>query len=119
MVSSLTRSYNLMRSNNLRNKRMHIRKLHSRAMAVLLCAGFAAANNAAAADARPLDGDYVIHDFQFASGETLPELRIHYTFFGKPKKDAQGRISNAVLIMHGTGGSGPTLIHQRLSGGLC
>jgi homoserine O-acetyltransferase len=116
MVSSLMRSDNLMRSNNLRNKRMHIRKLHSRALAVLLCAGFAAANNSTAADARPLDGDYVIHDFHFASGETLPELRIHYTFFGKPKKDAQGRISNAVLIMHGTGGSGRSLVNERFSG---
>jgi len=95
---------------------MHIRKLSSRAIAVLLCAGFAAANDAAAADARPLDGDYVIHDFHFASGETLPELRIHYTFFGKPKKDAQGRISNAVLIMHGTGGSGRSLVNERFSG---
>jgi homoserine O-acetyltransferase/O-succinyltransferase len=95
---------------------MQIRKLYSCALAVLLCAGFAAANNAAAADLRPLDGDYVIHDFHFASGETLPELRIHYTIFGKPKKDAQGRISNAVLIMHGTGGSGRSLINERFSG---
>jgi homoserine O-acetyltransferase/O-succinyltransferase len=110
MVSSLTRN------NFLRIKRMHKRKLYSRALAVLLCAGFAAANNAAAADLRPFDGDYVIHDFHFASGEILPELRIHYTFFGKPKKDAQGHISNAVLIMHGTGGSGRSLVNERFSG---
>ena len=95
---------------------MHIRKLYSGAMSVLLCAGFAAAGNAAAVEQRPLEGDYVIRDFRFASGETLPELRIHYTYLGKPKKDAQGHVTNAVLIMHGTGGSGRSLINERFSG---
>jgi homoserine O-acetyltransferase/O-succinyltransferase len=95
---------------------MHTRKLHSGAMTLLLCAGLAATGNAVAADPRPLEGDYVIHDFHFASGETLPELRMHYTFLGKAKKDAQGRVTNAVLIMHGTGGSGRSLINERFSG---
>lgn len=52
------------------------------------------------------EGDFVIKDFKFASGETLPELRIHYPTLGTPRKDAQGIVRNAVLIMHGTGGSG-------------
>jgi homoserine O-acetyltransferase/O-succinyltransferase len=52
------------------------------------------------------EGDYVIHDFRFASGETLPELRIHYRTFGTPRTDAHGVVRNAVLILHGTGGSG-------------
>jgi homoserine O-acetyltransferase len=95
---------------------MHTRKLHSAALTLLLCTGLAAAGNAATPEARPLEGDYVIHDFHFASGETLPELRMHYTFLGKPKKDAQGRVTNAVLIMHGTGGSGRSLINERFSG---
>ena len=95
---------------------MHTRKLYSGAMTLLLCAGLAAAGNAATVDPRPLEGDYVIHDFHFASGETLPELRMHYTFLGKAKKDAQGRVTNAVLIMHGTGGSGRSLINERFSG---
>jgi homoserine O-acetyltransferase len=95
---------------------MHTRKLHSAALTLLLCTGFAAAGNAATPEVRPLEGDYVIHDFHFASGETLPELRMHYTFLGKPKKDAQGRVTNAVLIMHGTGGSGRSLINERFSG---
>ena len=77
-------------------------------------AGFAHAD--AAEPLHPREGDYVIHDFHFASGETLPELRLHYTFFGKPKKDAQGRVTNAVLIMHGTGGAGRSLINDRFSG---
>ena len=65
---------------------------------------------------RSFDGYYVLHDFHFASGETLPELRIHYTAFGKPHKDARGHVTNAVLILHGTGGSGSSLINERFSG---
>jgi homoserine O-acetyltransferase/O-succinyltransferase len=95
---------------------MHMRKLYSGALSLLLCAVFSVAGNAAAAEQRSQEGDYVIRDFHFASGETLPELRIHYTTIGKPKKDAKGRVTNAVLIMHGTGGSGRSLINDRFSG---
>src|SRR6202142_2832111 len=94
---------------------MHMRKLYSGALSLLLCAVFSVAGNAAAAEQRSQEGDYVIRDFHFASGETLPELRIHYTTIGKPKKDAKGRVTNAVLIMHGTGGSGRSLINERFS----
>jgi homoserine O-acetyltransferase len=59
-----------------------------------------------AAKATPTEGDYIAHDFHFKSGETLPELRLHYTTFGKPERDARGKVTNAVLILHGTGGSG-------------
>ena len=51
------------------------------------------------------------HDFHFKSGETLPELRLHYTTLGKPERDSAGNVTNAVLILHGTGGSG----HQFLA----
>jgi homoserine O-acetyltransferase len=95
---------------------MQTRKLFTAALTLSLCAGFAVGANAATTDVRPLEADYVIHDFHFASGETLPELRMHYTFLGKPKKDVQGRVTNAVLIMHGTGGSGRSLINERFSG---
>ncbi len=54
----------------------------------------------------PLEGDYVSRDFHFKSGETLPELRLHYMTLGKPERDAHGKVTNAVLILHGTGGSG-------------
>jgi homoserine O-acetyltransferase/O-succinyltransferase len=50
----------------------------------------------------PHEGDYVLHDFRFKSGETLPTLRMHYLTFGKPVRDAAGRVTNAVLILHGT-----------------
>lgn len=52
------------------------------------------------------EGDYVARDFKFRSGETMAELRLHYTTLGSPKRDASGRITNAVMILHGTGGSG-------------
>jgi homoserine O-acetyltransferase len=52
------------------------------------------------------EGDFVIHNFQLHSGESLPELRLHYTTLGKPVKDAGGHTTNAVLILHGTGGTG-------------
>jgi homoserine O-acetyltransferase/O-succinyltransferase len=58
-----------------------------------------------AAKLTPTEGDYVAHDFHFKTGETLPELRLHYLTFGKPVKDASGKVINAVLILHATGGS--------------
>src|SRR5438034_1040965 len=60
--------------------------------------------------ATPTEGDYVVRDFKFTSGETLPELRLHYRTLGKPEKDAQGKTTNAVLIMHGTTGSGAQFV---------
>jgi homoserine O-acetyltransferase len=54
----------------------------------------------------PQEADYVLRDFHFKSGETLPELRMHYMVLGKPVHDANGRLTNAVLILRGTGGSG-------------
>jgi homoserine O-acetyltransferase len=58
----------------------------------------------------PVEGDYTIRGFKFQSGETLPELRLHYRTIGKPEKDAQGKTTNAVLIMHGTTGSGAQFV---------
>jgi homoserine O-acetyltransferase/O-succinyltransferase len=54
----------------------------------------------------PVEGDYIAKNFQFRSGERLPELRLHYTTLGTPHRNANGEIDNAVLIMHGTGGDG-------------
>lgn len=53
-----------------------------------------------------LDGDFVVHEARFRSGETLPELRLHYLTLGQPARDTRGSVTNAVLILHGTGGSG-------------
>ena len=64
------------------------------------------------------EGDYVIRDFHFASGESLPEVRIHYRTFGAPRTDSHGVVRNAVLIMHGTGGSGAQFIRGSFAGEL-
>ena len=62
------------------------------------------------------EGDFVIHNFQFHSGESLPELRLHYTTLGKPVRDAAGRTTNAVLILHGTGGTGHQFFAPQFAG---
>ena len=66
----------------------------------------------------PTEGDHTIRDFKFASGETLPGLRLHYRMLGKPEKDAQGKTTNAVLIMHGSTGSGAQFIRPEFAGEL-
>jgi homoserine O-acetyltransferase len=75
-----------------------------------LLAAFALILNCAqAADTNypaPTEADFVIHDFHFHSGETLPELRMHYRTLGSPQHDSNGVTRNAVLILHGTTGTG-------------
>jgi homoserine O-acetyltransferase len=80
---------------------------------------FLAAGPSPAADYPPPDeGDFVLHNFEFASGQTLPELRLHYRTLGRPEKDANGLTTNAVLIMHGTTGSGAQFIRPEFAGEL-
>jgi homoserine O-acetyltransferase/O-succinyltransferase len=67
---------------------------------------------------RPTEGDYVIRDFRFRDGKTLPELRMHYRTLGQPKRDEKGTVRNAVLIMHGTTGSGAQFIRAEFAGEL-
>jgi homoserine O-acetyltransferase/O-succinyltransferase len=64
------------------------------------------------------EGDFVLKNFRFASSETLPELRLHYRTLGKLQRDAKGVASNAVLIMHGTGGTGAQFLRPEFSGEL-
>ena len=66
----------------------------------------------------PAESDYSIRDFKFTGGETLPEIRIHYRTLGKAEKDAQGKTTNAVLIMHGTTGSGAQFLRPEFAGEL-
>jgi homoserine O-acetyltransferase len=80
----------------------------------ILDASFASATDYPA----PAEGDYAIRDFKFTSGETLPELRLHYRTLGKPEKNSQGKTTNAVLIMHGTTGSGAQFIRPEFAGEL-
>ena len=64
----------------------------------------------------PQEGDFVVHDFHFQSRETMPEVRMHFATLGKPAKDANGRTTNAILILHGTGGSGRQFLRSIFAG---
>ncbi|MFD1612047.1 alpha/beta fold hydrolase [Sphingomonas tabacisoli] len=61
------------------------------------------------------DADATFRDFHFASGETLPELRIHYTTLGTPHRNARGEIDNAVMVLHGTGGTGKQFLFPQFA----
>lgn len=52
------------------------------------------------------EADFTARDFRFASGETLPALTQHYRTLGTPRRDAAGTVINAVMVLHGTGGTG-------------
>lgn len=58
----------------------------------------------------PVEGDYLIDNFHFRSGETLPELKIHYRTIGTLRRDGSGNATNAVLMLHGTTGSGRQML---------
>ena len=64
----------------------------------------------------PIEGDYIVRNFKFTGGETLPELKLHYTTIGAPKRDAAGVVRNAVLILHGTGGAGNNFLSEQFAG---
>jgi len=80
---------------------------------LLLCAAPAAAQSDYAA--RLTEGDLVLRDFRFRSGETMAELRIHYATLGTPHRDARGNIDNAVMVLHGTGGSGRQFLQPQFA----
>jgi homoserine O-acetyltransferase len=95
----------------------------AKSVALAALGGFALATAVLAEPApapgpNPHEGDFVIRGFRFQSGETLPQLKIHYTTFGAPHRNAMGHVDNAVLILHGTGGSGHSLIRPEFSGEL-
>ncbi|HJW31980.1 MAG TPA: alpha/beta fold hydrolase [Holophagaceae bacterium] len=66
----------------------------------------------------PVEGDALLPDFRFRSGESMAQLRIHYRTYGTPRKDASGVVRNAVLITHGTTGSGAQFVRPEFSGRL-
>ena len=88
--------------------------------AVLMLLLVAPASGAAAAPkslpAAPREGDFIVRDFRFRSGEALPELKLHYLALGQPARSAQGQVTNAVLILHGTGGSGRQFLAPQFAG---
>ncbi len=67
---------------------------------------------------QPTEGDFVIHDFRFHAGENFPQLRIHYRTLGRPKTNGNGLVTNAVLVLHGTTGSGKQFFVKEFAGEL-
>jgi homoserine O-acetyltransferase/O-succinyltransferase len=103
---------------------MRLRILPFLAGAVLLSALFAVgqANSAAQASSTPphmnwptKDGAVTLPNFRFGSGETLPELKLHYLTLGTPHRNAAGHVDNAILLLHGTGGNAHTLMNPIFS----
>ena len=95
--------------------------MRTRLAAAVFALVFAVASRSAAqprAIPTPVEGDFTARNFAFASGDTLPELRLHYRTLGTPRKDASGVIRNAVLILHGTGGTGAGFLSPTFGGEL-
>jgi homoserine O-acetyltransferase len=62
------------------------------------------------------EADYIARDFRFRSGESLPELRLHYRTLGKPVRDSRGRVANGVVLLHATGFSGSQFLQPPFAG---
>ncbi|MFY9725665.1 MAG: hypothetical protein WAJ87_09230, partial [Bryobacteraceae bacterium] len=60
-------------------------------------------------------GDALLRDFKFAGGGSLPESKIHYRTLGSPRRDAHGHVTNAVMLLHGTSGSGAQFLNPVFS----
>jgi homoserine O-acetyltransferase len=90
-------------------------RLCSLLFAAFLATTAAAQNSYPPTHWRIQDGTYVIHDFRFGTGETLPDLRLHYLTLGQPQHDAAGHTTNAVLLLHGTGGNAHSLLNPVFS----
>jgi homoserine O-acetyltransferase len=61
------------------------------------------------------ESDVILKDFRFHDGESLPELRIHYSTLGQPHRNAAGQIDNAVMVLHGTGGDGHQFLRPQFA----
>src|SRR4051812_31787697 len=88
-----------------------------RFMLGLLALAWAGASAAQPVDysARTREGDAILRDFRFGSGERMAELRIHYATLGTPRRDSKGVITNAVMVLHGTGGSGRQFLQPQFA----
>ncbi len=60
------------------------------------------------------EGNYVIHNFRLENGEMFKDLNIHYRTLGSPQRDSSGTIVNAVLMLHGTNGSGALFLTESI-----
>src|SRR5690242_16447325 len=98
-----------------------MRTSSSRVRALLSLASIAVVAPALAAPAAPAsypdqrEGDFTVKDFKLQDGEVLAEARFHYTTVGTPRRDGAGRVTNAVLMLHGTTGTGKNFLAPNLA----
>ena len=86
----------------------------ARYFSVVVCglASFLFAFSSWAADyPAPSQGEWIVRDFRFHTGEVLPELRLHYTTVGAPSGEP-------VLILHGSTGAGTNMLNANFAGEL-
>jgi len=89
-------------------------------MAIVFCAAgsISAQQNPPLTAAPPQEGNFVVRDFKFSDGQSLPEVRLHYTAMGTPRRDRNGRVTNAVLVLHGTNRRGGVFLVPSFAGTL-
>ncbi len=66
----------------------------------------------------PVAQQITLNDFTFQCGTTLPALRVHVTTLGEPRQDENGVTRNAILILHGTTGSGSGFLREQFADAL-
>jgi homoserine O-acetyltransferase len=59
--------------------------------------------------------DVVLKNFSFHDGESLHELRMHVTTLGAPHRNSAGEVDNAVMVLHGTGGTGKQFLQPQFA----
>ena len=72
----------------------------------------------ATAQTFPAEGDFNAAELTLTSGQRLDGLRIHYRTLGEPRRNVDGRVENAVLLLHGTGGTGAQFLSPQFAGEL-
>ena len=88
------------------------------ALALIIAVATASPARAQAPLPAAAEHDFVTRNFRFGSGETLPELKLHYRTLGTPRRDSAGMVRNAVMVLHGTGGSGAGFLSRTFGGEL-
>ncbi|TMJ17255.1 MAG: alpha/beta fold hydrolase [Alphaproteobacteria bacterium] len=91
------------------------RRLFLPLLALIALAFPAAAGAQSAWAGRLKEGETVLKDFRFGSGERLAEVRMHYATLGTPHRNAKGEIDNAVMVLHGTGGNGRQFVQPQFA----
>jgi homoserine O-acetyltransferase len=82
-------------------------------LAALLGAGACEAQ--APATPQVNEGDATLPEFHFQDGESLPEVHLHYHTLGTPVRNEEGQVTNAVLLLHDTGGSGAQFLKPQFA----